>query len=566
MSMSEENHQIDLHLAPSEQSFSDIAIREKRLLVDAAVFDATIERISELGDWSSPPYSPSGTQYLAWRMANRLARRHARPWQIPDEVLAKALLLPVWTEVRTLLACRQVARALATEGSTRFLLPLRSTRFSCFNYWGESDVASLYLAHELQRRGMDAAFVSDEAEARGGVGFTFVPSRAIRPLVQLWPLSFGRKTPLLICEAGIRQSQLRVASAETAQPLRQHHATRRSLFGDALFSSLHRPRQSPLTVSLAKVDESGDADRYIGHFPSDFTRRILDAFWADPAQKGWRNALALIQKRQTKEVLVCDHHFFESAITAGAVKELGGRVTLLPHSSVPVHLAFRTPDSFDAAVAVTADGAKRWAAAFPGKEIESRPGIMLPPFTSEPHFDPSERLTVVMIGGAHRLGGMPLMKIPTHTQTWQDFLDIPEALREKIKLVFKPKPGWEDQEWFARKFPASTLSVECLIEKNSIADLNHPNMVFVCMTTASSAILEGIAKGIPTLIASDQAAENYIPVESSPVAIQRPTETWAQISALTSAAQYEKLASAQMSWARKLVHGDTDGVTTRARL
>ena len=565
MSASEENYQINLYLAPSGQSFSDIAIREKRLLVDTAVFDATIERISELGDWSKPPYSPSGAQKLAWRIANRIARRHARAWQIPDEVLAKALLLPVWTEVRTFLACRQIARALATEGYSRFLLPLQSTRFSCFNYWGESDVARLYLAHELQRRGLDAAFVSDEVETRSGIDFTFVPSKAIRPLVQLWPLGFGRKTSVLICEAGIRQSQMKLARAEAAKPLRQHHATRRSLFGDALFSSFHRPRQAQLTVSLAKVDKAGDSGRYTGHLPSDFIKRILGAFWADPAQKGWKNALALIKKRQTKEVLVCDHHFFESAITAGAVKELGGRVTLLPHSSVPVHLTFRTPDSFDAAVAVTEEGAKRWAAAFADKEIESRPGIMLPPFTGEPHFDSSERLTVVMIGGAHRLGGLPLMKIPTHKQTWRDFLAVPESLQEKIRLVFKPKSGWEDQDWFEREFPASTRSVECLIEKNSIADLKHPNMVFVCMTTASSAILEGIAEGIPTLIASDQTAENYIPVESSPVAIQRPKEIWTQINSLTSATEYKKLASDQMNWARALVHGDTNALTTRSR-
>jgi hypothetical protein len=498
-------------------------------------------------------------------MANLLAKRYSEGWQIPGEVLSQALLLPIWTEIRTLLACRHVARELAIGTNSRFLIPVRSTRFVCFNYWGASDVASLYLAHELQRRGLDVALICEDAATGSSLDFTFVPSRAIQPLVQLWPFSLGKKAPVLICEAGIRQSKTGAAFVTSGLRLRQHHTMGRSLFGDALYSPFSRPRQAPLTITLEKSDNDGEVRCYRGAFPSKFAHRVLESFWANAAQKGWKNALALVKRRETGHAFVCDHHFFESAIAAGAIKANGGKVTILPHSSVPVHLPFRTSGSFDAAIAVMQTGAKEWATAFPDKRIDAQPNRMLPPLSGKTCFDPTEPLTVVMIAGAHRLGALPLMKIATHKQTWQDFLAVPAALQSEIKLVFKPKPGWEDQVWFEREFPASSIPVRCTFEQSTIAELNYPNMVFVCMTTASSAILEGIARGVPALIASDQSAENYIAVEDSPVPILPAKKIWDQIRTLTCATEYDKLGAAQMNWAQDVVYGGVEALHPPSR-
>ncbi|MEX1153175.1 hypothetical protein [Parvibaculum sp.] len=517
-----------------------------------------IEELSENDVWFRTLGSSTALQKFTWRAARIVAGRYAETWRVPPAVLAEALFFPLWPEICVLLACRRVARHLAAQMRPRFLVPLPSADVVCFSQWGVNGAAGLFLAYELQRRGAEVAFVRVGSERPGKADLTFHPSRAIKPLVRLWPFGAGRISPVLICEAGIRRPDAAPPAARTAGRLRQHNVMRRVWLGDALFNPWARPRQRPLSIRFERVAEEGRFMRYRGAFPQAFALRVLEAFWAGPVKDGWANAVRLVERRKTVEVFVCDHHFFESALVAGAVKACGGTVTLLPHSTNPLHRTFRSASSFDAAVATTRLGAAQWSAAFPDKKVSVRPTMMLPPIGRKAAFDPISPLTIVIVGGAEILGGLPCMRIKSHKATYRRFLAVPEAVRRKVNVVFKPKPGWEDEAWFAGEM-AGAASVPVAVERRPILKLDHPNMVFVSVTVASSALLEGVAQGIPAVIVADQTAAQYVPVEGSPVAMVPSSGIWAYLDDLSREGAYAALVDAQMAWLSEEIYGEAIG-------
>jgi len=203
-----------------------------------------------------------------------------------------------------------------------------------------------------------------------------------------------------------------------------------------------------------------------------------------------------------------------------------------------------------------------WRRSFPGKETSVVSRMALPSIDKAVPFDPKSPLTVVVIGGAQSLGGLPSMRIRTHRQTYEDFLTDPGSADSRISLVFKPKPGWEDERWFAEEIGEIPGACAVSLDSRNVLDLDHPNMVFVSMTYASSALLEGITRGVPALVATKQQVENYVPVAGSPIPVVSPRAAWDVLIALLEPGAYDALSEAQRVWLRDDIFsmpGENDG-------
>jgi hypothetical protein len=76
-------------------------------------------------------------------------------------------------------------------------------------------------------------------------------------------------------------------------------------------------------------------------------------------------------------------------------------------------------------------------------------------------------------------------------------------------------------------------------------------MVFVTINFASTAQLEGIARGIPVMIARDSEINDYVSLESSVVPIGPVEQIVAEIARCADPAYYERLTEQQMAWLRR---------------
>lgn len=101
---------------------------------------------------------------------------------------------------------------------------------------------------------------------------------------------------------------------------------------------------------------------------------------------------------------------------------------------------------------------------------------------------------------------MPLLDCVEHKATWSRTLNTLQSAA--CEVVVKHKSIWETRDWITERInPGADLRFTN-VHANK---LMHPNMIFLCVSLTSTAILEGIARGVPGMVVRD------IPVDETPV-------------------------------------------------
>ena len=118
------------------------------------------------------------------------------------------------------------------------------------------------------------------------------------------------------------------------------------------------------------------------------------------------------------------------------------------------------------------------------------------------------KLNIIIIAGAHCLNQTPLFSIRHHISTIKRFLQGLSERSSRVNFFIRPKGHWETLSWF-QSFTTDTLVA---VDKPP-NELDLPNMVFVCITHSSSAIIEGVAKGVPGLTISETETFDYLTLE-----------------------------------------------------
>jgi hypothetical protein len=174
-----------------------------------------------------------------------------------------------------------------------------------------------------------------------------------------------------------------------------------------------------------------------------------------------------------------------------------------------VHVNERRAESFDEVHAITRAGCEQWRRRFPEKVVKHSPSVMLDPPTRDTEVDAGKSLSVVVIGGRSLLRHMPILDRDRHERSYRDLFEGIAALRHKheIDVYFKPRGHTGEHEMWLATLIGSSDGWTPVLEHPLRISL--PNMLFVSVSMGSSALLEGLSRGIPGLIVRDFPVRDY---------------------------------------------------------
>jgi len=454
---------------------------------------------------------------LTGRISRRLARRYAGRLKISPDLLTEAWLHAVEMELWQLVSVRHLARSIAaTAGDMPVVIPLPTTRFSYLSHGGEGrGIVLFYLAAELQRRGVNVGFLCTDPEmirgARGVLPLRFEPHR------DLWvpgavssaaPVPSGEPRGVLVA-AGIRgvhhildrhPELLKIQSSYVFDPS----------FGlpqEAVIDVHHLPVALTIPLSeAAGVDFSGGGRVFSVTLLQPDLGEYLCAALGGATVAAAKRAEEIAQRHNLTEAHICDHPFFEAAIVAHAVRARGGRVVLWPHGGNPSLPWVRKPGSVDAVYCALNSMAETWRAVLPGTPVTVVPYLWLPRYRGPRPHDGSAPLSVVIISNECSYSGLDLMDRSTIEQSYRNLFQKLDGLSPEVRYLCRPR-SQINLNWLWRlsghrpDFGVSPLGP-------MLIDL--PNMVFLFVGQLSSAVFEGIGRGIPSLyVRADPDVEEY---------------------------------------------------------
>jgi hypothetical protein len=154
-------------------------------------------------------------------------------------------------------------------------------------------------------------------------------------------------------------------------------------------------------------------------------------------------------------------------------------------------------------------------------------------------------ITVVVVAGSHNLNRMPVLDIKGHAESYRRLFSGLAALAPHVRFVCKAKAPWESMEWLRSLAPSGVVLEETL-ESPSTIDL--PNMIFITVSFGSTAILEGLGRGIPSMVVRDIAVEDYAAIDPASVPIGPADMILDEVRKCRDPAHFTAITSRQLAW------------------
>jgi hypothetical protein len=528
----------NLKILVNEASVADLSTfcRSRRvILMDRTSITSELKHLSEVDPYFLRRDVFGFVQMVTRRVARRISRKLAASWTAPGELVAEAIYFHLWAELCTIIALRRVARMIAAKAKHQVVfVVLPRLDFECLKLWAVNELEPLILCLALQRQGCKTFLFCPTPVSDGDLTVTLRCS----PM----GLSTYHWGHTVVAPEGMRGLDELFCEIESAsRPL----VSARSL-AQRTFNPSSECRE--VSIRLQKADQSNFPPfaEYSLSLPEDPFVAYLGLLEPNFGSI-LTHVRSLVANSVIEKAYICDHPFLGSCILAHAVKEGGGSVVLWPHSSNVSRVAKeRNAKYFDEVVVLTQAAKKNWNDAFSDMPVRINPLIMFPSQSSLRVFDPSEPLNVVVFGGAHFLGRLPLVRIESHIKTYRRlFFRLSTA--EGVRLRFKPKACWEDADWFRSNFIELSQSIH--VETSPATLLRYSNMIFVSIGHGSTALLEGIACAVPCMIAREQDLADYIDV-GDVIPIGTVENIWKLITKCRDGSAYNELLEAQIAWFR----------------
>lgn len=498
---------------------------------------AEAARLAERDDWPEILPGPNPVLARARRLADAFGERYARLPELSAGALADAVLLHVYTELWAAEPMRRVAAELASVDDDRPVyvdLPGHALHHLHGNT-GDSELAPIHLVTELVRHGRTAVLVRVVDRDDPEVGpITSAPSPSLLAAPEPSRASAPEAADVAVVAAGMRAPAL---ALEADRPLlyASGFRTQRFAYDRTLRTRVdltpdlrvHPPRTRLPTLTFPLTQLVAVPTTDLVEAPGAELVGALAV--SEPIGRDWLELLhravgpalhelsrtfhAEVRLRGITEARIADIHYPESALLAAAVREGGGRVELWPHSANPAHLEVRRADSFDAVHAVTRTGVEAWRAAFPHAEVVHTPSAMLSPLDVDVALDADRPLTLVLIGGKATQGHMPMLPPNAHAASTRRFLEGVQRLQvdHRIDVVYKPKGAHGENEVWLERVAGRTAGWRSV--HTHPLRLQLPNMLFVAVSVGSSALLEGMGRGIPAIVVRDFPVRDYTTID-----------------------------------------------------
>lgn len=547
----------------------DPAIDPRQLTCEAFFLDApTIERHyrerANLIGAIDPRWGSRFSRALAFRLARRCGERMARDGGLDSETAARAWFFAIWTEICTLVPARHFARHLARQAKGELVvIPIASLGARYLGFWSSNELEPFYLAAELQRAGAHVVLLmtGDEGREAGGdedLCLTFVPHP------YCYPQTTGaepdrREGPAAVLITSALRDWAQV-KARCGDPwlLESTYSPMPGPFDFGLLPpGAPRPRVWTRSIVKRSSVDGGRVSLYSTEtLPSDLVGELVETV-GDLTQAAFQRATDLVGRFDVRSLHICDHAFFETALVAEATRRHGGSVSVWPHSSNAVHIETRARERLDHVTCITRAAAQTWLRDRPDRRITIDSSLMLRPLIGARPFVLGAPLSVVVIAGAHNLSRMPLMDAVGHRATYRALFAALAALTPTVNLVFKSKGHWETDAWL--RGIVEDLSGVAFTDRHP-NDIDLPNTIFLSISHASSALLEGIGRGIPGMVAREIPVEDYIEIDPRAIPTGDVATIASAVAACRDPAFFEELIARQRAWYAAETHFPPEGL------
>lgn len=435
------------------------------------------------------------TERVAHRVAQRLAASASAETNVSTQGLTAAWFHPILAELSTLLPIRQLARRIANQHAGKpIAIRLKTRQLTALDTWYENDIEPIYLAVELRRR---KATVLLFIESDGEPLLTFQLSKVWLP--KGYPqFSSDRSFTSVMSKNAIRRPEFTAAQTGIS---RRH---RPGIFQfDRLFGFYRGLK--PLSLRLLDGPRFGPVKTYAAPPDVPSLNQAFSELFVPLTQKAGRWIRTKLEGRKGLSVHIADHASFEGGLLAGEVLRNGGRIFLWPHSANAVQTDLHSSGGVARITVAARSTGAAWAAKFGSEKIVVEPDSILPNTSEAPAYNDAKPVHVVLFAGAHALRRLPLIDYKSHRETWAQVLK--QLQDAKIELTVKHKSIWETREWIANlaEKPEQVRFSDVHANKLDLA-----NMVFLSISLTSTAIFEGIARGIPGMVIRD------FPVDETP--------------------------------------------------
>lgn len=508
-----------LHLlSVARGSGLEVAVRSGWLLGLEEIW-AQVRSLSSRDIWPEVEFGMRRLEGVARTVAKSFAKRFSGEIQLRADDLAESMYPAIYSELMLYEPTRRLAKDLASRlGSEMVYLELPTSQFSYFGPHEQRDFAVLYLYRHLRAAGVNVCLVEFVAgKDRRTKAILIEPSSSFLPCRE--PTSAPPGQPLsAVFPASIRSVDEVARRSES--PIVYASGNRMSGTSSGLIDETGRLCPDRGLLGRFKVElQACLAAPGTEHSSAGILSR------SGPVESDWltwmRNAVldcvgdlagkcrAEVSRLNLNEVHVADHLTIEGALFSAAVRESGGTVSLWPHSSSPVDSRNRRAGSFHVVRSITKAGAEAWQTLDSQVDSVVDANLMLNrPSTRK--FEVGLPISVVIVGGSHVLGLVPMIHLDQHEAAYQllagGLVELSHRLR--LDVYVKPKArSTESADWFESLLPRALKWTPIEVSPRAI-DL--PNPIFVSMTVGSSALLEGLESGVPGIIVKEAMGEEYL--------------------------------------------------------
>lgn len=566
-------------------SGADFVIRSGNYWDDRRIAEESL-RLADRDRWPEGFAETDLLSEQAWEASLEFARHRAERIGISDETLARAVFHFVKNELCLKLPADRIAEEIvATRDGGPVFVELPSLTISYLSGYASSRFQQVYLYAALRRLGCNVFLVRFPTQRRprrrprlGGDAtetLVFKPQASgLRP--QFRAVEEAPETSRVLVPAGLRsvsgvlemvEPAIVVNSGSVIKGLAYDRSVRQG-FDFPVHAELHphadvlpnfaidlRPRRwwvrssSGLTGTDVHPKDSAVAEARLMH------ARLPPGDWFDLLSRALlpyfshyvRHADDFLAEHGVDEIHIGDYVYAEPTLLASRVKRRGGTVNVWPHSTNPVHVQYHDAAMIDSARAVTRTGAARWRERLPNATVEQAPQLMLRRPEASVTWQPGEPLSVVVIGGRSKLRNLPILDIAAHEQTYRDLFTAMAPLVDGglIRVYFKPRGlTGEHEQWLDTVVGRTAGWSRVLAHPNRIA-LENP--LFMSVSVSSSALLEGVVRGIPGVVVRGGYARDYITADNGSVEELSVSTVDERLTRLSTEASWTTLRNAQMA-------------------
>lgn len=476
------------------------------------------------------------SERAALKISQGFGKRHSKKTKLEDATLSQAVWFLYWTELCNLIPVRTVIKHLKEELNGKLVLvPMISHEITIFEEWKSySEILSLMIYSELKKFNINACLVMPPNHPKSQITIkindNFINSQIIT------------RDGIIFCPKGVRGSNIILKNLY-------------SDFGskENLKSFLLSLKSSPIKNTIIKLRSSNEQTdgieflKYKSDHPLSHYVEVTQTEFLEKLRLVYDNICNMISHMQSGEANICAHLFVDTALIAGAVRSKGGRVTLWPHScrdSLKEH-RIAIPEKI---VRVCSDS-EIDKCAFRSTKFTIQSELMF----SEPKnvlcVEKNEKQNIIIIAGAPKLNQLPLVDALKHEALIKELFDGLWERQDFLNVFFRTKRNWCDLTYF-EQIINKPLNEAPL----GPTEINLPNMTFVSIELSSAALIEGVGRGIPSIIVGDGQNTDHRVFEEAFFPTVGVNETLQLIDHFRDRGKYERYWKEQSIWFKKTAH------------